>query len=165
MFKLLSPTYLFYFLVIFTIESVFRLLGAVVKGRWHFFRAYFNASLNIIKSLREILGERRSIQSRRKFSARELFLIHQGIPQPLMKYGIPVLSLDIIQRIYLPVILAGKTYPLPEFDPESGFPDEQKIYPGKKSIFSQMASVLRIEGISGLINRTGRLVAWRLNRM
>ena len=164
-FKLLSPVYLFYFFVVYTIEAFFRLLEAALHGRWYYYGAYFNASLKMIKSLKEILDNRRMVQTRRVTPDRDLFQIHKNIPLPLVRYEMPELSLDIVRHIYLPAILSDNTRPLPEFELSTGYTDGQKIYPGKMSIINRLLSTIRTEGFSGFLLYFGKWVVWRLNRM
>ncbi|MFC2054635.1 glycosyltransferase family 2 protein [Chloroflexota bacterium] len=163
-FKLLSPLYLLYFLSLYIVEDCARLLVVIFKGRWSYVNAYFRAWSNLVKSIGEILGERKKVQGRRKIPDHDLFLLHKDIPMPLIWHGIPELTWDIIRRIYLPRILAGETKPLPEFEP---IPLDQLVQKTSSSpiVFLKRAGdILSAEGYSGLVHRIGRTIQWHLMR-
>jgi GT2 family glycosyltransferase len=163
--KLLNPFYLMYFLVLYFLEDSCRLLASILQRRWHNFTAIILAWFKFFKSLREILNLREEIQSRRKISDRDLFLVHRDIPMPLMKSGTPILTWDIIQYIYLPFMLNGQTKPLPEFK-SVGFDRINNYHPANLSKFlNRVSNLMELEGFSGLIDRIFRSIQLHFNRM
>jgi len=163
-FKLLSPLYLLYFLSLYIVEDCARLLVVIFKGRWSYVNAYFRAWSNLIKSIGEILGERKKVQGRRKIPDHDLFLLHKGIPMPLTWHGFPELTWDIVRHQYLPLIMSGQTRPLPEFEAVSA--EKPPIRSSRKlgQRVRRAANIWRAEGFSGLVHRIGRTIQWHLMR-
>ena len=160
--KLLSVKYFLRFFLGYLVEDCLSGMFSLFQGRWTAVRAYGQGWRDYLGSLPALRKERRVIQQKRVRTDKELFAPQKEIPMPLIQSGSPLLTRDIIQSCYLPLILAAKTRVLPEFVGESGellFPNP---IPNKRGLVRRALDILRAEGLRGLGYRIGKSVQWWL---
>jgi GT2 family glycosyltransferase len=104
------------FMINYLIEDITNLLRSFFSWKWINIRMILKAWYGIINDLSEILASRSSLKNRRAISDRELFSLQSDMPVTLTWRGLPELSSDIIQNLYLPAIISRRTRPMPEFD-------------------------------------------------
>jgi len=133
---------------------------SLARGRWGHASAHLHAWGDYRQSLSEIIITRRELQLRRKVSDRNLFELQRKIPIPLIKHGNPILTSDSIENQYLPLILAGRTRPIPEFmfTPNSQFTHKNK----ERSWINRIIRIWKNEGLSSLLYHLGRRIESRL---
>jgi len=108
--------------------------------------------------------KRKAIQTRRKIDDRDLLNPQRQVPVPLIWRGYPLLTSDVIENEYLPLILSGKTKTLPEVMPIT--PDNLEFTKeiARNSWVKRLKLILQVEGFSAMLHRFGRLVEWHLMR-
>jgi GT2 family glycosyltransferase len=160
--RILSKKYLLRFLFNYLIEDLLRACLAFLSGRWRTLPPYFHAWNDYRKSIPSLRWERREIQARRRLSDKDLFALQRVVPIPLMRYGLPQLTWDLIRNHYYPLLASGQTRPFPEYSEllQSGSPemsnlDIQPTWKRAILIFSQ-------EGFGALLHRVGKAIQWRL---
>ena len=92
------------FLVTYGIEDGFHFWAAVFRGKWLTSRAYLAAWGKIIQDLPALKRERRWIQRQRTLTDRQLFALQKNIPKTLTWKGLPVLTWDLIEHHYAPLL-------------------------------------------------------------
>ena len=78
-------------------------------------RAYARAWARLAADLPGLLRARRRLRVRTRTTLDEIVARQIEWPQGLMAHGLPELTLDHVRRVYLPLVSAGATRPLPEF--------------------------------------------------
>jgi GT2 family glycosyltransferase len=155
--RLLSRGYLARFLIVYFLEDVIRAAMALAFGRWQTVRAYYQAWSAFFRALPDLKADRRQIQALRKVSDRELFALQRSIPPPLVRDGLPQLTLDLVRNVYFPLMASGETRSLPEIPAicqgESTAPD---------GWLRRIPLIWRNEGLAALLHRLGRQIEWRL---
>ncbi|MBI5033445.1 MAG: glycosyltransferase family 2 protein [Chloroflexi bacterium] len=155
--KLLSRPFLLRFLLSYTLEDLLGFVVALLQLKTGALRAYRSAWRNLMRHLPELLSERRIVQVERRQSDRELFTWQKQVPPPLIWHGLPVLTWDLIQHYYLPLILSGKTRTLPEFaDVEFAKVELRSNW------WVRVRLIWRNEGSQALVHRIVKYVQWRL---
>jgi N-acetylglucosaminyl-diphospho-decaprenol L-rhamnosyltransferase len=96
-------------------EDAVNVRAAVKRGDWVTVRAYAAAWLRLGVTAPAIAVARRAIRRTRRLPDAALFAGQQEFPGGLMWHGIPELSRETIATDYLPLLLSGRTRPLPEF--------------------------------------------------
>jgi hypothetical protein len=86
------------------------------------------------------------------------------VPVPLIWQGIPLLTSDVIENEYLPLILSGKTKTLPEVLPVTPDSPESTNEFRSKSWVTRFMRIWQFEGFTAMLHRFGRLVEWHLMR-
>ncbi len=94
----------FRFLVTYGLEDAVHFFGALIRGRWSRAGAYLAAWRQIIRDLPALQAERRRVQAQRVLSDRELFALQRDTPQTLIWKGLPVLTRDLIDHHYAPLL-------------------------------------------------------------
>lgn len=153
------------FLVAYLLEDIMRIVLSVITGHLQSAAAHLRAWQELWKSLPEIKVKRKAIQKRRKISDRQLLSLQRQVPMPLIRHGFPLLTSDIIENEYLPLILSGKTRPLPEFLPENNCLIEIPAEIKRRSCIKRMIGIWQAEGLQALIHRVGKWLEWRLMRI
>lgn len=108
--------YLSRFLRNYLLEDWTNFTRAIATREWPIAHAYLRGWSDLIKSLPRLLKERKALQNRRTISDEELFHLQRDMPMTLAWHGLPELTWDLIQNHYLPLIIHGRTRPMPEFD-------------------------------------------------
>ncbi len=110
-------------------EGAFRFLGNYWLEDWANFTrlvakqdfasagAYLKAWGKVAGGARELLQSRRALHPKRLLRDEQLFEAQRNMPETLVWNGLPELTWDLIQQIYLPLIRAGRTRLMPEFNP------------------------------------------------
>ncbi len=99
----------------YLIEDSLSLFFFLIRGDFSYLLAYGRAVRQLIADYKTISQLRRQIQATRKVNDHNLFAPQRNMPMPFIWRGMPELTWDIIQRTYLPLMLSGKTKPIPEF--------------------------------------------------
>ena len=155
--KLLGHTYRHKFTLGYLLEdglrlfvNLVRLRGSHIGAIWQGWRQYYAA--------KDIAHKRALLDSNRVIGDKTLFEIQRRYPSPLIWHGLPILTWDTIQSVYLPLIASGKTIPLPEF------PDEHNIILPASGTLQRWKQIRQREGISMLFHRLYRAIQWRLSQ-
>jgi len=114
--KLLGPLYSLRFLRNYGVEDTLRVFHSLVVARWGDIGAIFSAWWRFLRSISEIYVARRGVQSERVIDDEDLFAIQRGVPKPLIWRGLPELTMDLVSSYYLPIIKAGTSRSMPEFE-------------------------------------------------
>ncbi|HWQ83253.1 MAG TPA: hypothetical protein VN363_01735, partial [Anaerolineales bacterium] len=104
----------------------------------------------------DLPAARESLQKRRQVADESLFALQKTFPSPLIWGGAPVLTWDIIQSVYLPLIQAQETRPLPEF------PASYRITIPPSSSLQRWNRIRQLEGTVMLFQHIYRAVQRRL---
>jgi hypothetical protein len=147
------------FLVNYALEDFIRFISALLHGRWPVLRAYIRAWNEWNKSRPDLDKQRGCIQDRRVISDAQLLDLQRDVPEPLVRYGLPQLTRDIILNHYLPAMLAGGTHPMPEF---AGLPESAFAPP---NLWRRACQIQRYEGTRALVHRLGKIFQRRLARL
>ncbi len=108
--------YLLRFLRNYLLEDWANFTRSLAQREWATTRAYIGGWSDILKSLRTLLGERKSLQERRGISGEDLFALQREMPITLSWHGLPELTWDLILHHYSPLIHTGRTRSMPEFE-------------------------------------------------
>jgi hypothetical protein len=160
--KILDRNFLIRFLFNYIIEDITRLIITLLSGKWRMSRAYFRAWSMYRKSLASLKDERRLVQKRRQVTDVEIFSLQREIPAPLMRNGLPILTWDIIQYHYFPLLATGQTHEIAGF---SDFPTVQSNLeqePHLRTMWRRSIQILENEGMSALLHYIGKSIQWRL---
>lgn len=158
--KLLSPKFLVRFLFAYGFEDCLRLCLAFLQLDVPTIRAYWYGWRDFLVSLSSLIRERKMTQTKRVRSDRVIFDLHKEIPVPLIRNGLPELTWDIVQNHYLPLILSGKTRPLPEFVDVDIEKAQREFIPQTRR--ARALAIWRNEGGRALVYRIARYLQWRL---
>lgn len=139
----------------YLVEDSLRLLLAFVRLRLSQASAILNGWQQF-RQANDLSEIRASIQQQRKVDDVILFKLQKTIPSPLIWRGMPILTWDTIQSVYLPLIQARKTFALPEF------PENYLIQLPAKNKLQRWNEIRRFEGLALLIHRIYREIQWRL---
>jgi len=147
------------FLSSYAIEDGIRLLWYSFTARWAYVQALWSGWWQFLRAGAEIRALRSALMKRKKVDDREVFHLWEKIPAPLMWQGMPLLTWDAVCNEYLPLILQGKTRPLPEFKAL-----DAQTYPAyrKKAWLARAKNVLRNEGFKRLLYKVAKDIQWRL---
>jgi len=162
--KILGPWYLLRFLGLYILEDITNMILSILRGQLWKLHTYFHAWSDYWTYLPEMLADRKAIQARRQCTDKELFRLQKDIPMPLIWDGLPELTWDIVRHQYLPLIIAGQTRPLPEFE---ATPFEKPPVHSSRKLgqhVGRASNIWRAEGFSGLLHRIGRTIQWHLMR-
>jgi len=162
---LLGVKFFVRFFLAYLVEDCLNAVLALIRGRWSVLQAYWQGWSDYLEGLSALRKERQVIQRKRVRFDKDMFAPQKMVPDPLMQRGLPLLTRDIIQSCYLPLILAAKTRALPEFVTESGEPLFSGLFPKRRSLVSRLLGIWRAEGLRGLGYRIGKSVQWRLGRV
>ncbi len=143
----------------YAIEDSLRLLGYGFTARWAHIRALMSGWWQFLRARAEIREQRSALMQRKKVDEREVFHLWANIPAPLMWQGMPLLTWDAVCHVYLPLILQGKTRPLPEFTAS-----EAHTYPAyhKETWLVRARNMLRNEGFKRIVYNIAKTIQWRL---
>ena len=153
--KLLSNPFRRRFTVRYLVEDSLRLLLAFVRLRGSQVRAIWQGWINYSRA-NDLHKIRAGLLTERQVDDDALFELQRGLPASLIWRGMPILTWDTIQSHYLPLIQAGKTFPLPEFPG-----DEKAVLPATGGL-QRWNQIRRLEGITLLILRLYRALQWKL---
>lgn len=161
---LLANPALIRFSLVYCLEDFVRIFFALFSGHWQHASAHIKAWNDFRLTLSEIRMKRKAIQTRRKIDDRDLLNPQRQVPVPLIWRGYPLLTSDVIENEYLPLILSGKTKTLPEVMPIT--PDNLEFTKeiARNSWVKRLKLILQVEGFSAMLHRFGRLVEWHLMR-
>jgi hypothetical protein len=87
----------------YLVEDLAGLAGAAYRRNWRNSRAYLRGWVRFLGSLPGVLTARKEVQRRRVVGDDVIFSITQLSP-PQMQGDIPLLTIDSIEKLYLPVI-------------------------------------------------------------
>ena len=118
-YKLLSPLNAARFLFNYALEDAALFLLQALRGRRPLARAILDGWRTFFRKLPALRSQRQELQARRRISDRELFAPQRQVPAPFIWRGLPELTWDIVQNTYLPLMLSGKTRPMPELESSS----------------------------------------------
>jgi GT2 family glycosyltransferase len=143
------------------IEDLLTITGALLTGRWRNAGAVLGGWREYLKNLPALRLERMRLRSRSVDSHRESLQTKENLPVPLIWHGLPLLTWDLIRHNYLPLIVTGKTNPLPEF---SGFPAEQLYFLDRKvgGNLERAKGIWQEEGFDALLHRVWKYTQRRL---
>lgn len=148
--RLLGPAYFLRFVSLYALEDLFRLAGAMLRGRPALAGAVIAGWKDLLQARSSLKVERRNIQQCRRLSDREVFTLQRQAPAALIWRGLPLLTWDTILSVYLPAIRSGRTRDLPEFAGSFRFSGR---VPG---LLTRGRSILNLEGWGGLLHKTWR---------
>ena len=140
--RLLGPGMLGRFLFCYIFEDFLNAIACLLRGRWDHCRAYWRAWADYLTSLKELRLCRKTLQSRRLQTDRELFRLQRQAPVPLVWRGLPLLTWDIVRYEYQPWIESRHT----------GRP---------RMTLPRALSIWRMEGPAALAHRLGRAIIWK----
>lgn len=142
------------FLLAYLLEDLGRLVIYLLSGKWRLARALASGWADYLRSLRELLPQRRAVQARRQISDRQLFELQRGAPAPAFRSGRPQLTWDRICSDYLPLMAHTRDHTLPEIGPGAKAPPQKAL--------ERLIRIVRTEGIAASIYWIGKNLAWRL---
>ena len=93
----------------------YRFGKAVLKANGPTAAAYLRVWQQIIKEFSNLRQQHQEISLSRKLTDEKLFALQARFPANALRNGLPDLSLERIQDLYLPLLTAGKTRPIPEY--------------------------------------------------
>lgn len=138
------------FLRNYFLEDCINFSRMLLSGKMPNARAYMAGWRDVIEDFSEIMTSRKALQSQRTLSDSALFHLPEDMPMTFLWNGLPELTWDLIQYHYYPLILSGKTKPMPEFTNPSTRPslliisndviDAKMAGPGMR--YLEMAKVL-----------------------
>jgi GT2 family glycosyltransferase len=112
--KIVPETYL-RFLASYITHDLLHLVFNLVTLRWRSAAAIVAAWLKFLKDLPEMRRARQELAGKRSVSYSELFSFQLDMPGTSIWHALPELTWDQVSNTYLPLILAGKTRPMPEY--------------------------------------------------
>lgn len=115
--KIAGSNHLFLFLRNYLIEDWANFIAMLIRGRLNMATAYLSAWGKLIRDMPSILKLRRQLQTQRKVPDEILFAKTPELPETLEWNGLPVLTRDIIKRIYIPLLRFDRTIKMLEFVP------------------------------------------------
>ncbi|MEW5870930.1 MAG: glycosyltransferase family 2 protein [Chloroflexota bacterium] len=158
--RILGPAYLLRFLAGYLIEDCFRFIIALFSGRWQSLPAYPQAWVSFLRSLAALRLERQQLQSRRKRSDYDLFSLQREFPMPLLRRGLPQLTLDLVTHEYLPLLKKDLMPPVSKFEPDGSVADHPRT--NRQPWWQRLISIWRVEGFSIMLHRMSRYLIWRI---
>jgi GT2 family glycosyltransferase len=93
----------------YLLEDGLKFLLAALRGQWYKVRAYWQAWRDYrhtranIHTKREILA-----QQTRLHPGEQFFRLQVSLPDPLIWHGLPELTFDVVENVYLPLLTTGK---------------------------------------------------------
>ncbi|MFC2025811.1 glycosyltransferase family 2 protein [Chloroflexota bacterium] len=159
--KLLSRSYLIRFLSMYFLEDSLNTIYSIMRGRWKNIRAYFRAWTGFLNNLSLLRNERKHLQEQRKKTDRDLFTLQKKIPMPLIRYGFPLLTWDLVLQTYLPLFVGSQGHILPEFEEDFIQAAKNQTIP-VPALLNRLTKIYKVDGIKGLLFRIGRLIQWKL---
>ncbi len=100
----------------YALEDVLRAGLALLRRQRDVLRACCTVWGRLWREREALRAARREVQSRRKVRDEALFALQRDMPPPRVWRGMPELTWDSVLHEYLPLIKAGKTRSMPEFD-------------------------------------------------
>lgn len=153
--KLLTNRYQRMFMNRYLLEDTLRFILASLRLR----RAQANAiwqGRTEFGRAGDLAEARQAVQKKRNVTDEELLQLQKNLPAPLIWRGLPILTWDIIQSVYAPLILSGQTIRLPEFP--DGYQPEQSVL----SNLTRWKQICQDEGAGMLTHRLYRAIQWHL---
>ena len=144
------------FMVNYALEDCLRCGLAVLQGRWAMARTYLQAWYKYFETRSATKERRGTIQSRRKITDQRLFQLQSKLPKPLIWNALPLLTRDIVENHYLPLMLSGKTRVIPELTDRTPIP--------QFGIWQRARRIQQNEGWKMLSIRMGKTILFRLSR-
>jgi len=154
--KLFNEPYRRRLITRYLLEDSLRLVLALLRRRGSQARAIRQGWMQFRKA-NDLEQARASLQTIRQIDDETIFKIQQNLPPPLIWRGLPILTWDIIQSVYLPLIQSGNTIQLPEFKDVEMSTDSPT--PGNLQRWNR---IRQLEGTSMLFHRLYRAIQWRL---
>jgi hypothetical protein len=139
-------------------EDIIRSFLALLRGQPPTARAYVRGWKSYLASLPQTLADRRMIQPRRLLNDRQLLSQQKEIPPVMVWHGLPLLTWEIIQGIYAPLILAGQV------KQNVVLTKNGSEIQARPNFLKRMRMVYQIEGSRALLDRLGRIIQHRLRR-
>lgn len=152
--KLWQPANRLRFVLGYLLEDLLRLGYHLLRGRWALAGAYPRAWSKLLKALPGLRAQRRELQSRRTHDDRQVFQIQRSLPGTLIWHGLPELTWDLIQDMYLPIL---RTDPPPEFD------ETTYDLPYSRGL-PRLVRIWRQGGARLALHRLFRQIEWYLSR-
>ena len=153
--KLLAPPYRRRFSLNYFVEDSLRLLFALIRLRGSQVKAIWQGWTQFRRSEHREQA-RSSVQACRQINDEALFALQKELPAPLIWHGLPLLTWDIIQSVYQPLILSGKTIKLPEFA------DVDRVsIPQLAGRRKRIRQIIQLEGVPMALYRLYRAIQWR----
>jgi GT2 family glycosyltransferase len=91
------------FLRNYAFEDLAGLAGAIYRRNWRSSGAYLRAWARFLISLPDVLSARKQVQRQRVMGDEAIFSLMQ-IPPPQMRGDMPLLTIESVERIYLPML-------------------------------------------------------------
>ena len=113
--KLLGD-YFPHFLRNYCAEDWINFTQRLAKRDWASARAYLGGWKDVLTNLPALVRLGRELQTRRSLPDEQLFAVQRDLPMALTWNGLPELTWDLVLHYYSPLITAGRTRPMPEFD-------------------------------------------------
>ncbi len=104
------------FLWTYALDDVLRAGLALLRRQGDVLQAYRRVWTRLWRERKTLRAARREVQSRRRVTDAALFALQRHIPPPRVWRGMPELTWNSVLHEYLPLIKAGKTRSMPEFD-------------------------------------------------
>ncbi len=136
-FKLLRGRWLRRFIVNYIREDFANARRAVANRDVATFFAYLGAWGDLVASFADIHRQRHALERRMVCTSEALLATRAAAPGPLIRNGLPLLTWDLVQTCYLPLIAKGRTRPMPEFD--GGRPRPQLLIVSNDVVDTKMA--------------------------
>ena len=112
--KLLNE-YLFLFLFSYLFEDGFNFFRFLLTLQWRMCLGLIRGWTKFAKDSTQIFRTRTRLRDHKIVNDRKLFQLQRRMPATNMWHGMPELTWDLICNEYLPLILQGRTYIMPEF--------------------------------------------------
>jgi GT2 family glycosyltransferase len=113
--KLLSGPLRRHFVRRYLAEDTANFRAASRAGQWPVVRAYLRAWRRVLAHLPAMRQANRALMARARIPVETLFAGQQTMPAGLLWSGVPELSRSNIEQHYLPLLAAGRTRPVPEW--------------------------------------------------
>lgn len=152
--KLWQPANRLRFVLGYLLEDLLRLGYHLLRARWSLAGAYPRAWKKLFAALPGLRPVRRELQQRRVQDDRQVFQLQRSLPSTLIWHGLPELTWDLIQDLYLPILQAN---PPPEL---AGAPSSPR-YPGG---LLRLRRIWRQGGARLALHRLFRQIEWSLAR-
>lgn len=135
--KLLRGRWLRRFVVNYIREDFANARRALAKRDVATLFAYLRAWGDLVASFPDIHRQRHALERRMVCTSEALLAAGAAVPAPLIRNGLPLLTWDLVQDCYLPLIAKGRTRPMPEFD--GGRPRPQILIVSNDVVDTKMA--------------------------
>jgi GT2 family glycosyltransferase len=159
--KILGRKYLLRFLLEYLTEDLVRVVLFTLQGKWGHIHAILCAWNDFIRSLPVLIQIRTDVQAHRKRTDDDLLKLQRKTPMPLIWRGVPCLTWNIINNLYLPSIISGSKQEIPEFFKA----DHHAVYKLTVKPFSSLSQLIqawRVEGFRSSLYWIGKTIQWCL---